>query len=1001
MPADSIDKIKQKFGSTERFDVIRLILPGTYYEILFAYDFDTGDVGSTVLRDARTGEASPLIGDFRGFFVAYLTEKIANGALGFGINIIVSQQLLAPSLAASRTSSGLVANAYREIFALLEKARTGDIGMSVFSKLASSSIFTIPGKDPLRISLLLDGFNQERGASLPNPSPLASAPGLPGRPELPDLSDTRDIVNQRLRLLLPFINQIRSSIGEPGESFRRAINERDKMIFNRRTPLPKSIGLARLALVASMKNPDNFNFMLGALNLQITRLSQWWLAKIISQNGTIEMDEFVLGAGPNAIARVQELLLRDPNRRVMVADRRFQAGGTFAELMSLFLNSSNRADSGEVPRPGVGDLNKIHELLGIPDLDGERYPNARKLGAVVKAGLLLSAAIPLMGMEIETIQPRPRSVRSDKKLLVTLRSVATGQTVSVLTDNVETFGGLGDQVNPFKQNQASRDLVDRETKKSQGFRDLADPNQVARFKPGLIEYFQDYHDRISDPDNTNPMKEVAYKRVLVIGGGNSGETTIEAMMGLGPTELYRDSGAQVGRPTQVVWIVPPESYEKCKQLLDDARSRYARTTGIVKNGSVILIPGRVNGLVEQGGKIKLSGFTITFKEPQSVLGQSAKVKTYTEQTFGGNLAYVLGDDELDATGASTRLGEFAFEKTILATGYETRILETMAKLLPNLNKMTTEQLRALWREVQAEIPGKGKVGIKYELYTEVGPAGVKTGVSISGPNAGATLESLVKDFETGKVGANKVSLYANTARSIKGAELSASERPSAKPGEPNKVPAMEVSGRGCSGCVELTSGASFGEVKIIENPEGRRMFPRIVDPRAFLLASMDSHFRELRFRVRESNQGRSSVPEKMTISLRLTKSDTLEVKTFFAGFDNASAADAWVKRVAEDPAVITALRRMTIREIKGKSGTMLKDPNARAGDPDFGVRAPVIRPAVYQSEALLFVLPIDPITGRIRNEMGKNLRRGSGATIQLLPGEIGPYSCELSFAEAS
>ncbi len=62
-------------------------------------------------------------------------------------------------------------------------------------------------------------------------------------------------------------------------------------------------------------------------------------------------------------------------------------GGTFANVGATFNpNSTNRKDTGVRPEPGKGDLNEVHDIVGIPDFKSSRWAEAGSLKDVSSAG---------------------------------------------------------------------------------------------------------------------------------------------------------------------------------------------------------------------------------------------------------------------------------------------------------------------------------------------------------------------------------------------------------------------------------------------------------------------------------------------------------------------------------------------------------------------------------------------------------------------------------------
>ena len=253
-----------------------------------------------------------------------------------------------------------------------------------------------------------------------------------------------------------------------------------------------------------------------------------------------EVPEVVIGAGLHA-AIYCSVRVAEGHPKPLVIEAHDRAGGAFAisETPSFWLNSANRP--GNVGTPGRAEA--LNYLPGAPvqpaELTADEYQPNTSLAFAIRTALAMNARV-VTG----------RKVASADSTSVTLEDGAVIHTARVLWAT-----GLGEPAGPPE----------------------IDGKRMMHYMQFLNHLDQDF-----------PLRGL--DRVAVVGAGDSGRTTIEALTGQGPAA--QRSVAQLDWVNRIDWYGVRESCRFKEGWRDNNRSRYQGIARLLPSES-----GRSDGRV--------------------------------------------------------------------------------------------------------------------------------------------------------------------------------------------------------------------------------------------------------------------------------------------------------------------------------------------------------------------------------------------------------------------
>lgn len=209
--------------------------------------------------------------------------------------------------------------------------------------------------------------------------------------------------------------------------------------------------------------------------------------------------------------------------RPLVIESSPTVGGVFGMTKgpAFFLNSRNRPGPGDVPGGGRG----LNTIPGSPiqpaDLSASEYQRNSDLAFAIKMTLLMNARVITLAEIVNTIG---------------------------LPENKVKLDGL-DTIQP---------------------RRLIDARGLGRENTNRGKRILSYSQFMERMDTKFPMEGMG--RVAVIGGGDSGKTVVEALLGMGPSQQW--SVASLDSVDQVYWYDVDFIPRTCEEWRRTSRSRY-------------------------------------------------------------------------------------------------------------------------------------------------------------------------------------------------------------------------------------------------------------------------------------------------------------------------------------------------------------------------------------------------------------------------------------------
>jgi hypothetical protein len=222
-------------------------------------------------------------------------------------------------------------------------------------------------------------------------------------------------------------------------------------------------------------------------------LDQWWSKPLAPRTGGLEYDEVIIGGGVHA-AIYASCRVASGHHKPLVIERD-RIGGVFAvsRRPSFYLNSRNRPGAGGLP----SENRALNYVPGAPiqmaNLSSSEFQSNADMAFVVRSAIAKHADVKLGSAVVSVNRTYDTGYISDKPLAIEL------------DDGTVVFAGR---------------VIDA--------RGLGDPRM-----PVVSERVISFPTFMRRMDEPFPLQDMG--RVAVIGGGDSGKVTIEALLGIGPS----------------------------------------------------------------------------------------------------------------------------------------------------------------------------------------------------------------------------------------------------------------------------------------------------------------------------------------------------------------------------------------------------------------------------------------------------------------------------------
>ena len=307
--------------------------------------------------------------------------------------------------------------------------------------------------------------------------------------------------------------------------------------------------------------------------------------KIFRSKKKQDYDAIIIGMGPHALFALTGILSENPNARVLILAADDTAAATFREGYVFSINSSNKpSGNGGKPLPGLGNINELPGLpIQVSDITSVRYPEAADLGdaLVANAYALFSTYKNIdivLGTEIERKQFE-KLARQKKEGPVTvdfaipdLDGSANKTARSAKADFIITATGLGTPKTIDQFIESSRDK--RELRK------------IKRNGLPTVMTFQEFVRMMADSER--PWDLLEELNIKVVAPGDSGNVTMEFLLGLASQSAYGSSAVQEKVLRQIGWVGQP--LDTCKAFLDKIRNRYSAISSGYKTSDAFVEP---------------------------------------------------------------------------------------------------------------------------------------------------------------------------------------------------------------------------------------------------------------------------------------------------------------------------------------------------------------------------------------------------------------------------
>jgi hypothetical protein len=304
---------------------------------------------------------------------------------------------------------------------------------------------------------------------------------------------------------------------------------------------------------------------------------EFWNA--IKNDPQYSVPELVVGSGPSSVNWRSTMLTLNPNRPSVVIDAQGYAGGQFAAVLDAVFDLNSRARPfGSIVRenlPGTeSPLNTLGPYCAVQesDLSGAVYGDQTNIGLAIEINHLLAG-----GVVCNTALTRWNTFQTDDgkiRFIIELRRTDTGELGRVQVDRLVFARGLGAPKCAFRTNNASQNSKNNGpvTPSTQSI-DRIINEELAAAQAGRFARYRTFPQFLCDlGERSNPFPLKDLNTVAVIGAGDSGNVTVEALLGYGP--LRSIAPQELDRVIRVDWYGQDsqnkEEFESC------TRNRYAQ-----------------------------------------------------------------------------------------------------------------------------------------------------------------------------------------------------------------------------------------------------------------------------------------------------------------------------------------------------------------------------------------------------------------------------------------
>lgn len=321
----------------------------------------------------------------------------------------------------------------------------------------------------------------------------------------------------------------------------------------------------------------------------------------LRDNPNCVYDFVIIGAGIHGTSAAYAA----QGSKVLCVDQGDRISANFGETGDMFyLNSANRAENLKRPQPGEGNINPGVGPIKVPDVSGLRWPAAKTIAEVATLNFVESGAHPLFNKTLAGIEPQPFGRPYKVRLSASRPGQESSDELTVNARKVVLATGIGLPIIPVPANKGGK-LIEEELATFEA----ADLSKFS--SPGIMTAEQALRLASAQLNPRDPYYRGKVESIAVVGSGDSANTFLELLGGIGPEQAYMSessiSCAQQGTVAPIKWIVGEKGIKDCKEYVERTRSRYSQLSSLLqKPENLEPIQGRLTAVARAGNRFVLT-----------------------------------------------------------------------------------------------------------------------------------------------------------------------------------------------------------------------------------------------------------------------------------------------------------------------------------------------------------------------------------------------------------
>ena len=285
-----------------------------------------------------------------------------------------------------------------------------------------------------------------------------------------------------------------------------------------------------------------------------------------AEKGDFYVPAINIGVGVYGQVICNELMHAAPEQAwngVLHLDANTWMGGQFAVGNQAVFKVNNRVrpqKKGSNSRPGTRDNImplSDHAIIDLPSVSADTYPSQNLLGASLKVNSFLNSGQTAVGCKVTKVIRNTKPAQKGRYGVVFI-DTATKKTYTVYTDLITIPDGVG------SQNYGFQNKFDLETRKIVAESKLA----LELGKQSDYYRFSDFI-KVASKANGGQWRERFKKPGVVIGSGDSGIVSVQAILGYGPNP---EGDTQTQFAEKISWI--GQSAQTSDDWCKASRTRY-------------------------------------------------------------------------------------------------------------------------------------------------------------------------------------------------------------------------------------------------------------------------------------------------------------------------------------------------------------------------------------------------------------------------------------------